>query len=268
VVDLPPTTDFGERFTEAIEAAFTVRVPVLLFVPSLAVIVTSVGVPTGVVEMVNGDDTVDPPATVTEAGTAATAGLELVSAIVALTAGAADVSVTVLAVVELPPTIEDGESVNDDSATLVSEKLAERPKTPAVTMKGPAVALADALIEAVPFGPVTALPADSVAVAPETGAAKVTAIPLRGAPQGSLSVTVKGTAKAVWTTADCGEPAETARVDPVVLRLTSFTANDPGEDPKLERVNNSTIEIPPALSNTPINGAELSPALLSVPDTP
>lgn len=127
VVDLPPTTDLGESFTEAGNAGFTVRVPVFLFVPSLAVMVTRVEAPTPVVVIVNGAETVDPPATVTEAGTVATAGLELVRVIAAPPAGAEEVSVTVLATVELPPTTEAGESFSDDNATLVSEKLAERP---------------------------------------------------------------------------------------------------------------------------------------------
>src|SRR5450755_4675085 len=98
VVDLPPTSVLGDRFTAESKAALTVSVPVLVFVPSLAVMVTCLVEVTAVVVMVKGADTVAPAATVTEAGAAATAGLELLSVMVAPVAGAADVSVTVLAV--------------------------------------------------------------------------------------------------------------------------------------------------------------------------
>ena len=71
--------------------------------------------------MVNGAETVEPPATETEAGTAAIAGFVLVSVMVAPLAGAGDVSVTVFAAVGLPPTTDAGESVSPDNATYSQE---------------------------------------------------------------------------------------------------------------------------------------------------
>ena len=127
VVEWPPTTVAGDKFTTDSTAGFTVSVPVFVFVPSLAVIVICLVEVTAVVVMVKGADTFEPAATVTEAGTAATAGLELLSVIVAPLAGAADVRVTLLAVVEMPPTTDVGERVSADSATFVSGKLTAAP---------------------------------------------------------------------------------------------------------------------------------------------
>ena len=117
VVDLPPTTVFGDSVTAVSTAGLTERVAVFWLAPSLAVMVTLVTAATAVVVMVNCGDTVAPPATVTEGGTAATAGSELVSVMVAPLVGAAAASVTVLAVVELPPRTEAGERVTLASAT-------------------------------------------------------------------------------------------------------------------------------------------------------
>jgi hypothetical protein len=115
----------GERFTAVSEAGFTVRIAVFVFVPSLALTSTCVVLATAVVMIVNGAETVDPPATVTDCGTAATEGLELLKVMVAPPAGAADVRVTVFALVGWPPTTGEGESVNAERATFVREKVVE-----------------------------------------------------------------------------------------------------------------------------------------------
>ena len=130
--------------------------------------------------------------------------------------------------------------------------------------------LADAVNEAVPSDPVTALPPDSTALAPDVGAVNVTVAPLRGAPHGSVSLTVRGLPNAVPTAADCVVPDEADKAGPTVFKLTSLIVianSTPGTGGKLGKVSNSTVEMPPALSSTPMKGAELSPAVLSVPET-
>ena len=136
-VDLPPTTVPGDSLTAVSAAGLTVSVAPFVFAPSLALIVTEVEVATAAVVMVNGGETVEPAATVTEAGTAATVASELVSVIVAPLDGAAEASVTVLAVVELAPIAEVGESVTLWMAmpfTLVREKATERLNNVAATV--------------------------------------------------------------------------------------------------------------------------------------
>jgi len=76
----------------------------------MAEIVTDVLATTAEVVMVNAGDREAPAATVTEAGTTA-AALLLVRVTSAPPAGAGPFSVTVLAVVDPPPTTEDGDSV-------------------------------------------------------------------------------------------------------------------------------------------------------------
>jgi len=72
--------------------------------------ITGVLAVTAVLVTVNIGDTDAPPATVTDAGTVA-AGLLLVSVTTAPPAGAGPLSVTVLAVVDAPPTTDAGDSV-------------------------------------------------------------------------------------------------------------------------------------------------------------
>jgi hypothetical protein len=136
---LPPTTEAGDSFTEVSAAGFTVSVSDFVSVPSLALIVTWVMVATAVVVMVNGAETVEPPATVTEAGTAATPGSVLVSVMVAPLIGAADVSVTVFAVAGLPPTTDARERANDDNATLLRDwrRAPVQPERPAEHVHSP-----------------------------------------------------------------------------------------------------------------------------------
>ena len=61
--------------------------------------------------MVNAGDTVAPPATVTEAGTAATPGLLLISVTTTPPAGAGAFSVIVFKVVDVPPKTDAGDNV-------------------------------------------------------------------------------------------------------------------------------------------------------------
>lgn len=67
-------------------------------------------------------ETVAPAGTVTEAGTAA-AALLLVRVTTAPPTGAGAFKVTVLAVVEPPPTMDNGERVTDESPNTVTLKL-------------------------------------------------------------------------------------------------------------------------------------------------
>ena len=73
VDELPPTTAFGLKLSEIGTGAATVNVPVLVTPPAVAETTTSVDVATGVVVTVK-VALVAPAATVTLAGTAATAG--------------------------------------------------------------------------------------------------------------------------------------------------------------------------------------------------
>ena len=110
VVETPPTTDAGESVTESGAMGLTVRVAVLVMLPYMAEIVTGVATPTGEVFMVNNGETVCPAATVTEPGTVAAGSLLERLTIVA--EGAAPLSVTLFAVVEIPPTTDVGERVS------------------------------------------------------------------------------------------------------------------------------------------------------------
>jgi len=111
VVDVPPTTDAGDNVTTDGLGASTVKVPGRLTPPYAAEIVTGVLAATAVVVMVNAGDTVAPPATVTEAGTVAAAGLLLVSVTTAPPAGAGPFSVTVFAVIGVPPKTDAADKV-------------------------------------------------------------------------------------------------------------------------------------------------------------
>lgn len=97
---LPPTTDAGDSVTSDTEDAappggLTTRVAVAVAPPLEAETVILVALVTAVVAMVKAGDTVAPAATVTDAGSVATAGLLLVRATTAPPAGAGLFRVTV-----------------------------------------------------------------------------------------------------------------------------------------------------------------------------
>ena len=116
----PPTTDVG--FTETAESAagggtgVTVNVAVRVTVPAFAVIVTGVDAVTELVPIAN-VAVVEPCATVTLAGTVATAVLLLESDTANPPLGAAAVSVTVPCD-PFPPTTEDGLTETAESAAV------------------------------------------------------------------------------------------------------------------------------------------------------
>ena len=99
----PPNTDGAAR-VKATAIGFTVRTTVALAPFTLAIRVTGVLPDTPVVVIVKADETVAPAATGTEAGTDATAVLELDKRTAHPPAGAGLLSTTVLVAVELPPT--------------------------------------------------------------------------------------------------------------------------------------------------------------------
>ena len=78
---------------------------------------------TAVVVIVNAGDTVVPPATVTEAGTVVLGSL-LVSVTTAPPAGAGPFSVTVFAVVEVPPSTDAGDNVTVEAVSGPTVKVA------------------------------------------------------------------------------------------------------------------------------------------------
>ena len=109
VVETPPTTDAGESVTESGARGLIVRVAVLVMLPYMAEIVTGVATPTGEVFMVNNGETICPAATVTEPGTVAAGSL--LERLTVVSEGAGPLSVTLFAVVEIPPTTDVGERV-------------------------------------------------------------------------------------------------------------------------------------------------------------
>lgn len=85
------------------ETGFTVSVAICFEFPDVAVIITLVVTTTDCVSMVNGCETVEPAATVIEAGTVATDGLALVRATVMPPAGAGALSEMVFCAAGPPP---------------------------------------------------------------------------------------------------------------------------------------------------------------------
>jgi hypothetical protein len=101
----------------------TVRLAILDTPPKVAVMGTTVVEVTAVVVMVNVAD-VAPAVTVTVAGGEATAGSPLVNVTAAPPVGAGPFSVTVLWVVEWPPTTLVGDNRNDSTAGEFTVKVA------------------------------------------------------------------------------------------------------------------------------------------------
>jgi hypothetical protein len=91
---------------------------------------------------------------------------------------------------------------------LVNEKLADdvTPAAAAVTAYEPTTELAVAVTLTRPLASVVTVDAERVADAPEAGAVKVTAIPLIGLLNESVTRAWSGIAKGARTVADCGVP--------------------------------------------------------------
>jgi len=106
----------GLHCSEANPAGKTVSVAVLVPPRYAAEIVTLFDAPTAAVVILNAAEA-DPPATVTLAGVAATLGFELVNATTAPPAGAGLLSITVFAVVTLPPTTVLGDTLTEARLT-------------------------------------------------------------------------------------------------------------------------------------------------------
>src|SRR6266542_620918 len=102
VVELPPATVEGERFTAETDSGFTVKVEFTVVPLYVTEKVTTVDVVTVLVVMVNAGEVVAPAATVTEGGGVA-AGSELPSVTIAPPTGAAPFKVTVLFATDVPP---------------------------------------------------------------------------------------------------------------------------------------------------------------------
>ena len=99
---------------------------------AVAVIVTGVTAVTELVVMVNGGDTLAPAATVTEAGTAATDGLELDRLTLSPPAGATPSRLTTFAVVDKPPVTVAGDKATEPgtAASTFRFVLASEPVMP------------------------------------------------------------------------------------------------------------------------------------------
>src|ERR1700760_1667508 len=89
--------------------------------------------------------------------------------------------------------------------------------------------LAEAVTLAIPEALVVAVELERNALAPVVGAAKVTVAPLIGVPLASFTMTCRGTAKLLLTTADCAVPPTCAvgAAPPAVLVSEKFAERLP-----------------------------------------
>ena len=124
VVDTPPMTFAGENVTDFATIGCTVKVEAIELPLKLAWIVTGVLAATSVVVIENSGEAFTPAATVTLAGTAATAGFELDSDTKTPPVGAGAFRVTRFAVVVWPPITVAGDSVTAETASGVNTPLA------------------------------------------------------------------------------------------------------------------------------------------------
>jgi len=192
VVDVPPSANAGDNVTTDGLGGCTVKVPGTLTPSYVAEIVTGVLTATAVVVMVNAGDTVAPAATVTEAGTVAAAGLLLVSVITAPPAGAGPFSVTVFAVVDVPPTTDAGDNVTTDGLGASTVKVPGRLTPPYAAEIVTGVLAATAMVVMVNAGDTEAPPA-TVTEAGTVAAAGLLLVSVTTAPPaaaGPFSVTV------------------------------------------------------------------------------
>lgn len=117
---------------------------------------------------------------------------------------------------------------------LVRAKVADgAPAALAITLYEPMVEFAVAVTLAIPEALVAAVAAESAALAPVAGAAKVTVTPLTGLFPASRTVTRSGVVKVVLNTADCGVPplANTVEAAPAVLvNENGVTTATPGTE--------------------------------------
>jgi len=128
---LPPTTGLGLNVMDVMTAGLTVKLPLAMLVPRLAITVTIVCVATPTVVAVNVCD-VDPAAIVTAAGTM-TEGSPLLKETVNPPAGAAEPMVTVPVEV-VPPVTAAGTKLRPVKATTVTFAMSEVVPVVAVTV--------------------------------------------------------------------------------------------------------------------------------------
>jgi hypothetical protein len=191
----PPAMVAGLRVRDEVLIRLTVRLALRVVPPSEAEMATVVLVVTGTVVTVN-VAVVAPAATVTLAGTVATAVLFDASVTTAPPAGAAAASVTVPVEFALPPTRLVGLSVSPEGVSGVTVRVAVRVVPPALAVTETAVLAATA--EVVTVNVAVVAPAATVTLAGTVATvvlfdASVTTAPPAGAAAASVTVPVEFT---------------------------------------------------------------------------